>query len=317
MKKELDAYRKILFIIYMFLIVFFTIMSLESGDDSSEASGSIAKFVSELFGVPNTESFRTLIRKLIGHLGFFGILGLISTAFYQSLDKLDMKYRVILNLGITLVYVFITEFVFQALADSRGPSIKDCLIDYSGFLVGSIIYYGMYFGLLYNNKLSNKASKIYSIIMLIIYILSLILYMFLCYQSGKESSELSKGVSSGVSGIGSAISGTDVTVITPNVNSFVRKLLGHFGYFLMIGFISYLFYLSIPKYKKIFRYLFHFVIGISFAFMTEFVFEKLALGRGPQIKDVFIDSMGFISSTLVLMFAYYTTKYVLQNAKTR
>lgn len=310
--KKLEAYQKILFIIYMILIIFFIVLSLESADDSTNSSSIISDFISNLFRVPNTDKFQSLIRKLVGHFSYFMLIGFVSTPLYLTFKK-DIKINILLNYLSIIIYILLTEFLFQKLASNRNPSIYDCLIDILGFFISSILFYIFFFIIKYNNKFSNKFKNIYSIVVFVLYISSITVYIFLSYQSAKSSTELSKEVSSGVSNIGGAIIGTDVDNITPNINIFIRKLLGHFGYFFMIGFISNLFYISFNKYKLWIRYLIHFIIGISFAFMTEFIFEKFALGRSPQIKDVLIDSIGFIFGSLVIIYLIYSSKYLLNN----
>ncbi len=89
----------------------------------------------------------------------------------------------------------------------------------------------------------------------------------------------------------------------------VRKDIGHFGAFLVLGLFSTFFYFMIFSSKKqqwlaIVLNLFQ---GIGIAFLTEFI-QTMVPGRYGTISDVILDSMGFLCSALILSIALFILK---------
>ena len=78
-------------LIYVSMMGFFTYKCLETGNKSAESSNRVAEVIkdvtNEVFNtnIEMTESYTTLIRKLIGHFGYFMCLGIVSILFYASL----------------------------------------------------------------------------------------------------------------------------------------------------------------------------------------------------------------------------------------
>jgi len=303
---------KILLIIYLILILFFSLKSLESDIDSTNSSNEISSYLATMFRVSNNDNFKNLIRKLVGHFSFFIIFSLISTFMYLFINK-SLKYRIIFNYISVIIFIIFSEFILEAIAINRNPSIKDALIDLLGFLLGSISIYIYFFIYRYiidkELYLNNRLHLIYTIVLGTIYILSIIVFIILANQGIKETQKVSKSISEPIVDISNQVTGNKREV-TNNINTFIRKLIGHFSYFIFIGFISFLFYLSINKIKKYYLLLIHLFIGISFSYITEFIIEKNVYGRSPLINDFYINLSGFILITLILIITYYLSKTV-------
>lgn len=136
--------------LYVLLILFFSYKCLETGTKSSESSNFVGTIIKNILNtlfnthIEMTDSYTRLIRKLIGHFGFFLVLGSISIIFYLCLHR-SLSFTLIYHYGIGLLFAFVSEFYFEALTDGRSASIKDVLIDYSGFISLSTIILLAYF----------------------------------------------------------------------------------------------------------------------------------------------------------------------------
>ncbi len=148
MKNKILIYRIIqiiLLISYIGLLVFYTIKSLETGLQSSASSDKISDITADIIEnvtqkpVEKTESFKTSVRKYIGHYSYFVALGFISSLLYFSIKELKLKYRYIIHFSTGLIYALMTEFWFQAVSSGRGPNINDVGLDYLGFSTLSFI----------------------------------------------------------------------------------------------------------------------------------------------------------------------------------
>ena len=94
-------------------------------------------------------------------------------------------------------------------------------------------------------------------------------------------------------------------LLITDLNSFflkVRKSIGHFGAFLVLGIFSSLTYLLYSNSKKWKITLpINYLQGIGLAFLTEFI-QLFVSGRVGSLTDVLIDSTGFIiSSTIIII----------------
>ena len=94
-------------------------------------------------------------------------------------------------------------------------------------------------------------------------------------------------------------------LLITDLNSFflkVRKSIGHFGAFLVLGIFSsltYLLYFNSKKWKITLPI--NYLQGIGLAFFTEFI-QLFVPGRVGSLTDVLIDSTGFIiSSTIIII----------------
>ena len=143
MKKRIiiiNIIRILLFTSYLFMMAFYIVKSLENGQDSLSSSTSVAKGVAKIDEVITgktvkvDDNFRHLIRKYIGHYGYFVLFGIISILLYLSLPKLKHYIKIIINYSIGFIFAFMTEFLFQLNAKDRNPSFLDVMIDFGGFV---------------------------------------------------------------------------------------------------------------------------------------------------------------------------------------
>ena len=317
METRLKVYQKILSVIYIFLIGFFAILCLQSGNDSGVLSGRFSEMFANLFGITNNEELGRYIRKLIGHFGFFCLFGTVSSLFYLTFVSKKVWLRILISVTTGFIYIVITEFVLQNIAVDRGPSVNYVLLDYSVFISLSIITYLIYFAYTYiQNKdlyYNLKARKIYIITTGTIYGLLLIGYIILSFLTGKSSSQVSSSVSQVVIDVTPGAGSKTVSQSDTTTQMFMRKLIGHFGYFFILSASSFLFYFGLRGLKNKWKYLIHIVSGIGFAIITEYVIQNIISTRTASFNDVLIDSTGFITMTLVFLLIVYSTKLILED----
>ncbi|MFA6830283.1 MAG: VanZ family protein [Bacilli bacterium] len=139
------VYQIILIILYLFLIGFFCYSCLQDGNESGEESQLVAQIILrpiELITgskIEITDEINHLIRKLVGHYGYFVVLGTVSSLLYYSFDRPRLSIRILINFVSGLLFALFSEFVLQSLTPGRGPSIQDAGIDYAGFVTLSLV----------------------------------------------------------------------------------------------------------------------------------------------------------------------------------
>ena len=125
---------------------------------------------------------------------------------------------------------------------------------------------------------------------------------------GKESSEESGLLVRLLVNIINAVK--DGTINDNNIgafSNFVRKFIGHFSLFCASGLfttlsIKYLYYDNEQNYGKFIN--FSCISGIFLAILTEFI-QYFVPGRSGEIKDVRIDSSGYLLSTFIVLLIIY------------
>lgn len=148
----------LLLVLYIGLIVFYTLKSLENGIKSTESSNKVTDITANVITtvtqkpVEKTEDFKSFVRKFIGHYSFFVILGTVSVFLYLTLKRLKPHYRFIIHFTTGFIYAAMTEFWFQRVAGSRGPSWNDVGLDYLGFITISIFVTMIYYIIYFHNK---------------------------------------------------------------------------------------------------------------------------------------------------------------------
>lgn len=144
LKRHKRAIHVIAIYMYLILIVAYTILSLQNGDDSSHTSSSVASAVAKgqeiVTGktVTVTEKYKYNVRKILGHYGFFVLIGFTSALTYM-LSPMKKWISTIIHFSAGLLFAIITEFWFQASSKGRSPAFNDVLIDYAGFLTLSVV----------------------------------------------------------------------------------------------------------------------------------------------------------------------------------
>ena len=144
MKKSKIIYAIIVTTIYLGLLITYIYFSLSSGNDSSNFSENISKFIANTLNnmganITPDENFHVIIRKLIGHFGYFVLIGISSFMFYNMLKNIKFIFRIIIHFSMGFLFAFFTEFGLQKIATNRGPSIVDTMIDFDGFSLSVIV----------------------------------------------------------------------------------------------------------------------------------------------------------------------------------
>ncbi len=141
--------------------------------------------------------------------------------------------------------------------------------------------------------------KVYQIILFIVYISMICYFTYQCFLDAPRSTVQSNIVTDVVVDV---VEGTTQKPIE-NVNEFkvfVRKFIGHYSYFVLLGIVSSLLYCSFKNIKFYFQWLLHFGIGFAFAFISEFLIQQFINGRAASIQDVGIDCLGFITISIFI-----------------
>ncbi len=121
--------------------------SSESGEESGDRSHGVTEEIVQVV-VPDynimppekqeetVEKYHLPIRK-IAHFCEFGLLGLLTAAFMNTLGKGKKWLRWVIPSAFCLLYA-ISDEVHQMFT-GRGPAAKDVLIDFSGSLTGIVV----------------------------------------------------------------------------------------------------------------------------------------------------------------------------------
>ncbi len=131
-------------------------ITVEISDDpsfSNENGGLVQGFTLELTVQKQSFSsgvsgWQLFIRKLFGHFGAFILLGVLLGITAALFDNGSWKRRLVILLILTLVgfaFAGLTEILQMPIFTAgRGPSFRDVLIDFSGYLPAMLLFYGGY-----------------------------------------------------------------------------------------------------------------------------------------------------------------------------
>ena len=98
----------------------------------------------------------------------------------------------------------------------------------------------------------------------------------------------------------------------------MRKAIGHFGAFLVLGIFStftYMLYIKRKKWDNVI--IINMVQGFILAALTEYI-QTFVPGRSGLLSDVLIDYLGFLISFIILtilIIRYYKKKYPIELVK--
>lgn len=135
-------------------------------------------------------------------------------------------------------------------------------------------------------------------ILLFIYLLIVGLIFYSSLENSTQSSKTSNKVTDIVINTVETITNNSVVLDHDETSHFVRKVIGHFGSFFLLGGIGVLmFYLFLGIKKKAF--IVSIVVGLLIAITAECL-QLLSEGRACQVSDVFIDYGGYILSSLII-----------------
>ena len=153
MKKGNKLYRFITIIVIVlavainvFIIVHSCLDAAESTKASSQVVDAIGNIINAIrpdtINASNYDSFSTFIRKAFGHFGLFMVSGLFSSlALYLSLSPYSWCKHY-MNAMFSLVFglfIGILTEIIQLGVPGRSGEATDVLIDFSGYLFGTLI----------------------------------------------------------------------------------------------------------------------------------------------------------------------------------
>lgn len=142
----------ILLILGCVLIFFF---SSQNGEESTKTSSRVVKFILSLF-IPSfsslqieeqallIEKYSHLIRKL-AHFSEFMYLGFTAFSYLSTRDKKIHILKRGLSAFVFGVLYAISDECHQIFSSSRGPSVKDVLIDSSGVITGVLVAFLIFY----------------------------------------------------------------------------------------------------------------------------------------------------------------------------
>ena len=155
-------------VIALAINIIIIIESATGGDYSSRQSLSVTQFVTDAitFISPNApivqdqEKLHHLVRKLLGHFLLFGLSGIFNTLAFVFVNNAMRNRRlqvILLSVGVGLTMAFISEGI-QLFIPGRAGLITDVFIDFSGYLLFTILIY-LVFYLIYRPQIKRKENK--------------------------------------------------------------------------------------------------------------------------------------------------------------
>lgn len=124
--------------------VFIIVQSCLNGEASTASSGIVVNVLKTMFQVKeeNLGVVTTLVRKLIGHFGFFVISGGLTSWSVYLISFYIKGYKSWLGISFSLFFGLflagLTELI-QTFIPGRSGQFTDVLIDYSGYILGTLI----------------------------------------------------------------------------------------------------------------------------------------------------------------------------------
>lgn len=133
-KKKIVSW--LLVIIWLLVIFFF---SSQNGESSSGLSNGFLAMIENITKLPlNNDAFRFIIRK-VAHFTEYLILGVFVLNLINCYRNLTKK-EIILGIFFCFIYAVTDEF-HQMFVGGRSPQSVDVLIDTTGSIVGSLLFY--------------------------------------------------------------------------------------------------------------------------------------------------------------------------------
>ncbi len=137
-------------VLYLFLclyiigILLIFASSLQTGAVSGGSSQKLTTFIKNLLEwltfhkwQINVDVLHLLVRKLIGHYGSFLFIGLCGYIVY-ALIIIKLKRALFVSMSVGFIISMIAE-ILQLFSDGRSAQISDMIIDYLGYLSGTLI----------------------------------------------------------------------------------------------------------------------------------------------------------------------------------
>lgn len=132
MKKIINIILLIIWVIVIFLL------SNDNAVQSNDKSNGIAYFIASKINIMDTDTLKFVIRK-IAHITEYFILGILLLNVLKDYYNINIKLVII-----TILFCFsyaISDEVHQLFIQNRSGKFSDVLIDTSGSILGTCIYY--------------------------------------------------------------------------------------------------------------------------------------------------------------------------------
>lgn len=150
-------------VIALAINVLIIVESCIGGDGSGSQSLGFTNFVVSILEriapgasfLEDKEHLHSVVRKLFGHFLLFGLAGIFNTLtilfiFMDNENKKDI-FKALVSFGIGFTLALVSELI-QIFVPGRAGVFTDVLIDFSGFLLFSLITFGFYLLIYYNIK---------------------------------------------------------------------------------------------------------------------------------------------------------------------
>ena len=156
-------------------------------------------------------------------------------------------------------------------------------------------------------------NRIMKWVFLAFFIITSLTHFAFSLQRAEESSEVSKGVTEVVVEVINDVTNSNITV--EEAGGVVRKVIGHFMWFGLIGIFGYLTFRSF-FFKKYYLTL---AIGIPSGFVIAVISELLQMlssGRSCEFRDMMIDLGGYLTAFIVFIIVYMIIFLINKRKKT-
>ncbi len=134
---------------------------------------------------------------------------------------------------------------------------------------------------------------------LTVYISIIIIILCASLQNGDQSANESSVVTDTVIEVIEFCKNDEIDVSYDEVHFVVRKVIGHFGLFLLCGIFGLLTFYSFTS-RNLKALYWTMIIGIGVAICSEML-QLFADGRSCEFKDMLIDSLGYLSGTIICL----------------
>lgn len=154
--------------------------------------------------------------------------------------------------------------------------------------------------------------KYFKYICLVCYIFITIVIFVKAVEDGETSSQSSNQVTDIVVDTIDTITPGEESITDKfdieDIRHFIRKAIGHFGVFLVIGVFScFTYYLFIKR--RLLSFIIIILVGLLTAGLSE-IFQGIPEGRVPSFNDVLIDYVGYLIAVVIFSLIFYIPFYI-------
>lgn len=155
-------------------------------------------------------------------------------------------------------------------------------------------------------------SRILAIIFMVIYITLLFFFVKMGLEDSEKSTETSSQVVEVVTEVVEKVTPDDYVVNKEKVSFLTRKIIGHFGYnvimgiFLLLAIYAFFYYkCDYAQYKKYtFKFFLIAILASLFIAIISELIQLIPAGRSCEIKDMAIDYSGAVFGSLLTMLGF-------------